>query len=243
MSNRLVEQTFYEILEVSPDATQQDIHTAYHRAKATYSPDSPALYSMFTREEARELMNLIEEAFSTLSNQSRRKDYDKQLIQQAGSHHSLPQANPARADDLPDFQPPEAGPPRAAPKMGRDVSAGPARMANPQKKESLPEGFGRTRFSVYEIDDTFEHEIKQRSQFDGTFLQKVRLYKHVNLDQMSEETRISRTYLSAVETNDYDALPAPVFVRGFIVQFARILGLDEKLVADSYMSILRNAKG
>ncbi|MCB0385052.1 MAG: helix-turn-helix domain-containing protein, partial [Bdellovibrionales bacterium] len=189
--------------------------------------------------EARDLMNLIEEAFSTLSNQSRRKDYDKHLGQQA----EPVLASAEKEDPFPDFQPPESQPPKTSPAPSRDVSAGPARVAVQQKKGALPEGFGRTRFSVYEIDDAFEHEIKQRTQFDGTFLQKVRLYKHVNLDQMSEETRISRTYLGAVEANDYDALPAPVFVRGFIVQFARILGLNEKLVADSYMSILRSAKG
>lgn len=232
MSNRLSEQTLYEILEVSPNATQQDIHAAYQKAKITYSPDSPALYSMFTREEARELMNLIEEAFSVLSNQSRRRDYDKQL-----THGSSQATDPRMSPDLPDFQAPDTNP-----VANSQPLAAMARPVKTNKKEPLPEGFGKTRFSVYEIDKDFEAEILSNTKFDGTYLQKVRLYKHVNLDQMSEETRISRTYLSAIEANDYDALPAPVFVRGFIVQFARILGLNDKQVADSYMTIYRNAK-
>jgi len=30
-------------------------------------------------------------------------------------------------------------------------------------------------------------------------------------------------------------LPAPVFVRGYVVQLARLYGLNERIVADSYM--------
>ena len=198
MKNRLCEQSFYEILEVSPDATQQDIYVAYQKAKTTYAPNSRALYSMFTQEEAHQLTSLIEEAFTVLSDQSRRHDYDKQLIQ----------VHPEKT----------------------------------KKKEPLPDGFGKTRFSVYKLEQAFEDEIAATTIFDGTFLQKVRLYKNVSLDKISEETRISRTYLRAVESNDYDALPAAVFVRGFIVQFARILGLNEKKVTDSYMITYRNAK-
>ncbi|MCC7404758.1 MAG: helix-turn-helix domain-containing protein [Bdellovibrionales bacterium] len=242
MSQRLYEQTFYEILEVAPNATQQDIYAAYHRAKATYSPDSPALYSMFTREEARELMNLIEEAFSTLCDQSRRREYDMLLIQRHQGFH--PESLAASAQPgLPDFKLPDGHdhPDKAHRKVV--PSASPVKPPAPAKKESLPEGFARTRMSVYEVDPAMEAEIQQQTLFDGPFLLKVRQYKKVNLDQLSEGTKISRPYITALESNDYDALPAPVFVRGFVVQLAKVYALNEKLVADSYMSLLRKAKG
>lgn len=60
---------------------------------------------------------------------------------------------------------------------------------------------------------------------------------------MSEATRISRTYLMAVEGNDYKSLPAAVFVRGFVVQMARVLGLDENKVASSYMKMFKAGGG
>ncbi|MBK7845204.1 MAG: helix-turn-helix domain-containing protein [Bdellovibrionales bacterium] len=253
MNHRLADQTYYEILEVASDATQQQIHAAYHRARNTYSPESPALYSMFTREEARDLMTLIEEAFSTLSNQAKRKDYDRQLIRQT-TQKDQTQFGPANAsEELPDFQVPEQGP-----KVGSAplASVGIANTADIEqiavnqksfqpskpKADRVPEGFGKTRFSAYQIDPNFENEINQTRTFDGTFLQKVRIYKQVNLDQLSQETRISRTYLSALESNNFKSLPAPVFTRGFVVQVAKILGLNEKLVADSYMSLYRNEK-
>jgi curved DNA-binding protein CbpA len=265
MNHRLADQTYYEILEVASDATQQQIHAAYHRARNTYSPESPALYSMFTREEARDLMNLIEEAFSTLSNQTKRKDYDRQLIRQT-TQKDQTQFGPAKtSDELPDFHVPEqALKVGSGSALGSGANVGTATVASvgitnataieptavnqknfqpsKPKADRVPEGFGKTRFSAYQIDPNFENEINQTRTFDGTFLQKVRIYKQVNLDQLSQETRISRTYLSALESNNFKSLPAPVFTRGFVVQVAKILGLNEKLVADSYMSLYRNEK-
>ena len=70
---------YYEILEVSPEAPSHEIHRAYQRARETYSQDNPALYSMFSAEEARELLRMIEEAFAVLSNASLRRSYDESL--------------------------------------------------------------------------------------------------------------------------------------------------------------------
>ncbi|HVK62501.1 MAG TPA: helix-turn-helix transcriptional regulator, partial [Bdellovibrionales bacterium] len=67
--------------------------------------------------------------------------------------------------------------------------------------------------------------------------------KNVSLERMSEVTRISKTYLSAVESNDYKNLPAAVFVRGFIVQVARALGLEDQKVANSYMKLFKAGGG
>ena len=57
---------YYEILEVTPDAAATEIHKAYQRARQTYSQDNPALYSMFSPDEARELLRLIDEAYNCL---------------------------------------------------------------------------------------------------------------------------------------------------------------------------------
>src|SRR5258708_36447154 len=79
MSDRYEGQTYYELLEVTPQAGSSEIYNAYQRARSTYSPTSPALYSMFTPQEAQELMSLIEEAYQTLSHQARRREYDQKL--------------------------------------------------------------------------------------------------------------------------------------------------------------------
>ena len=197
------QQTYYEILEVSAEAPHHEIVAAYERAKVTYSPDSPSLYTMFSEEEAAELRKLIEEAFVTLSNQAKRKEYDLQL-QKKGSPDSTPST---------------------------------ASILKPVVEAAVtPAGFTKSRFSVYETNPSFENEISQLKEFDGETLKKIRLYKNISIEQMSKETRISRSYLIALEANDYENLPAPVFARGFVVQVARLLNLNDQLVAQTYMS-------
>jgi len=46
------------------------------------------------------------------------------------------------------------------------------------------------------------------------------------LEQVSASTRIPRDKLMAIEGNDPSAFAAPVYLRGFVRQFARHLGLD-----------------
>lgn len=79
MAERSGNQTYYELLEIPQSAGPMDIYNAYQRARKTYSPSSPALYSMFSPEEASQLMSLIEEAYQTLSHQGRRKEYDQKI--------------------------------------------------------------------------------------------------------------------------------------------------------------------
>jgi curved DNA-binding protein CbpA len=205
-------QSFYEVLEVAPGAAQHEIHQAYERAKMTYSPESPALYTMFTENEARELLRLIEEAYSVLGNQLTRQRYDQSLVPLARPH-------------LPDLEVQTAV----------SESAGAPVVAEAPR---IPEGFARTRFGVYEVDLQFEEQIKNQTEFDGAFLKKVRQYKGVNLDQLSTETRIGKAYLASLEAGDADGLPALVFVRGFVVQVARALGLNDQRAANSYMQKL-----
>ena len=241
MSSLHSDQTYYELLEVPSSAGPTEIYQAYQRAKSTYSPSSPALYTMFTAEEANQLMGLIEEAYQTLSSKTRRRDYDIQI------GLSKAPATPAKtsttaATEAPVRQPamaPMPAMPAAAPK-GEEMWVGQVRIH--KEKEDLPKGFARTRFSVYEIKPEIEEEIKTVQECDGQFLQKMRLYKGVTLDQLSEEIKVGKTLLVALEANDVDGLPIAVFTRGFVIQFAKVLNLNEKQISDAYMKYFKAKK-
>lgn len=100
------------------------------------------------------------------------------------------------------------------------------------------------RFKMsFEIDEDFEKEIKAQTRWDGDFLKKVREYKKVTVETMSEVTKITAFYIKALEAMEIKNLPATVFVRGYIIQICRVLHLDEKTVADSYMKIFRENLG
>lgn len=75
------EQTYYEILEVSPTATLKEIQRAYERAKETFHSDSLAVYSLFSEKEIGAIQASIEEAYRVLTDETLRKKYDQSSIQ------------------------------------------------------------------------------------------------------------------------------------------------------------------
>lgn len=227
-------QTYYEILEVKPSAGSTEIYNAYQRARTTYSSSSPALYSMFSPEEAKQLLGLIEEAYQTLSHQARRKEYDVKL--------GLSQpTTPLRSTR---HEPPTQYSAQEARKKVEDAWVGIVKVGGGghRKVETLPQGFGKTKFSVYEIKPEVEQEIDAIQECDGAFLQRIRVYKGVSLEQMAEEIRITKTSLSALENNHLDTMPVAVFTRGFVINIARVLGLNEKKISDAYMKFFRPKK-
>ena len=98
----------------------------------------------------------------------------------------------------------------------------------------------KSRFALeYRADQAFENEIQNATNFTGEYLQKIRNYKNVSIDRMSEMTKISRTYIKALEAEDYKNLPAPVYIRGFVFQYAKSLKLNSEQVASSYMQNMK----
>ncbi len=71
------EQTYYEILEVSPGATAKQIQRAYEHAKETFHADSLAVYSLFSEQEIEEIQLAIEEAYRVLMDEAVRKSDDQ----------------------------------------------------------------------------------------------------------------------------------------------------------------------
>ncbi len=200
-----IQFNYYDILEVSPHSEQHEVTSAYERAKSTYSGSNPAIYTIFSESEARELLKLIEEAYSVLGNKTLRTIYDEK-IGQSGVHR----------EDL-SFKNLQA------------ISKAPV-VDFPRKSH--------VKIDFVE-DPDFEKQIKEQTLWGGDFLKKVREYKKIPLERMSEVTKISAYYINAVENMDSKNLPAVVFVRGYVAQIAKVLGLNEKTICESYMKLYK----
>ena len=85
--------------------------------------------------------------------------------------------------------------------------------------------------------------IAERFGLDGRFLHAVRELRKRTLDALVDETRISMRYLHAIESNDFDALPAETFVRGFVKELARALEIHEVDVVEGYLALYRQHRG
>ena len=82
-------------------------------------------------------------------------------------------------------------------------------------------------------------EVTPDTEFSGALLRRLRESAGADLQALAEITKVRRHYLEAVEEHDFDALPAAVYVRGFVTEYARALGLDPQRVAQSYMALYR----
>jgi curved DNA-binding protein CbpA len=77
--------------------------------------------------------------------------------------------------------------------------------------------------------------------FDGDVLRRIRVSLGIELEEIVATTKINELHLRAIEGNRYDALPPPVYLRGFLRQIAKCLSLDPTAVADSYTAHMRES--
>ena len=68
----------------------------------------------------------------------------------------------------------------------------------------------------------------------GEELRREREIRGISLKEISDATKISKRFLEAIERNDHKTLPAPVFTRGFVREYARYLGLNSEDIVNRY---------
>src|SRR5437773_4985050 len=68
----------------------------------------------------------------------------------------------------------------------------------------------------------------------GDELRREREIRGISLKEISDSTKISKRFLEAIERNDHKTLPAPVFTRGFVREYARYLGLSAEEIVNRY---------
>ncbi len=216
-------KNYYEVLEVPMDAGADDIHKGYIRAKNAYSHDSLALYSLMTKEECLQVLELIEEAYSILSEPGKRRLYDEARgINQNLNYKSSAPSKPHDPESLHDL--------RNAPKT--------------TEPNNMTKIVAKKRFDlVYTPDDEMEKRIEAATEFSGEFLREIREYKGVDIVRMADMTKVSKTYLRYIEENAYDKLPALAYTRGFVYQYAKCLKLSPDLVANAYLFEMKKSRG
>tara|TARA_R110001583_G_scaffold184037_1_gene342993 strand:+ start:56394 stop:57293 length:900 start_codon:yes stop_codon:yes gene_type:complete len=64
----------------------------------------------------------------------------------------------------------------------------------------------------------------------GTMLRKAREVRGESLEEVAQALKLSMRQLVAIESGHYEILPGPAFVRGFVRNYARHLGLDPEVV-------------
>ena len=76
----------------------------------------------------------------------------------------------------------------------------------------------------------------------GADLRKIREARGMSLRHIAAITKIGLRFLEYVEEDRFALLPAAVYLRGFLQEYARLVGIDPRRAAEAYMSRLA-AKG
>lgn len=71
----------------------------------------------------------------------------------------------------------------------------------------------------------------------GQELKSARLKKGLDLTEIEEALKIRLRFLQALEKNEFDILPGPAYVKGFIRSYAKYVGLDPQALIEEYKAI------
>lgn len=72
----------------------------------------------------------------------------------------------------------------------------------------------------------------------GERLREERIRQGLSEDDVSARLRLSRSYLRALESDDYERLPQAAFVRGYIRNYARLLELPGEELIGEYQHLV-----
>jgi flagellar biosynthesis protein FlhG len=195
----------YELLEVPPTASFEDIRRANRRIRDIYGAESVAISGLYDPASLEAVHRRLDLAYTTLMDAAKRKEYDLELFPDGVP---MPVSAPA-------VEPQAAT--RPVPKVSEDSVVAVVRPPMP--------------------------ELSPRTEFSGPLLRQIREAIGVELREIAERSKIGMGYLAALEAEVFTKLPAPVYVRGFLSEYARILGLDAERVKQTYLDRYRAARG
>lgn len=196
----------HEILNLSPDAAPEDVERAYLHLTTIYSENSRAVYGALSDEERRWMVKRIQEAYESLMTRAGAVAETRQSTQEKGQPFTA-SGESGRLNG-----------PRAP---GQDAA---------KQRRGLDESSKHGS----------EREIKTESQLSakavtGAHLRNIRIAKGVSLDEISAATKVKKSYLEAIESDDPRRFPAPVFMKGFLKAYAKALGLNPDEISEKYL--------
>jgi curved DNA-binding protein CbpA len=241
------EQNYYELLEVKPHASSQELERSYKRARRFFSSSNVATYALFQPDELNLLRRRIEEAYRVLSDPERRQRYDSEMVDFRGQILSTP--------------PPPREPP---PEIKAEVPEAPAAIEDLKETDTVTEQVSLeseaeqanepAKPPVPEEKVTEESKpppqdlpppmpvITEGTEYTGDLLRQVREARQISLEKIADVTKIAIYYLRSLESESFEDLPAEVYVRGYLRQIAKLLGLDPAEVTTGYLQRLADQK-
>jgi len=207
---------YYEILKIPMGSSYFEIKRAYKDALSLYNEDSIVTYSLFSKEERDQIIEEIEDAFSTLTDDQKRAAYDQMLV------------DSGKADTLiPSKEKQYASPPLSP----THANVNEIQLYSRVKEKLLME-------NVKALSD----EILLKERLSGDDLKKLRNAVDVKIHEIQHITKISAYVLTAIEENRFEELPPDIYLRSFLRSYAKVLQINPQKIIDGYSKTISLAK-
>ena len=79
------------------------------------------------------------------------------------------------------------------------------------------------------------HETRQTGIGPGERLQAARIEQGLTLDDVADRMHLSLSIVKAIEDNNFEEITAPIFVKGYLRAYARIVSLNEDEMILQYL--------
>jgi len=76
------------------------------------------------------------------------------------------------------------------------------------------------------------------NSYGGSALRRAREAKNITLEAIAEHTKVSKRYLQAIENEDVENFPEAVYLKGYLRQYSREIGLDPDQVVQHYTPLI-----
>jgi len=205
-------ENYYDILKVDRKSTISEIVGAYHAQKNAFSRDSVATYSLFSSEEIKGVLDRLEEAYLTLSNIDKKREYDKWLDERSDTSEPPPVMTELERK-------------QNAQHLPRDTQNVFAPVTNIMNQSSP---------TPTTAPDNTPIQLSDEEELNGTRFREIREKRGLSIDDVCRITKIPTKFIRALETDDLKHLPARVYLQGFIKNMANLYKLDPQVVLKKY---------
>jgi flagellar biosynthesis protein FlhG len=207
----LPSDSHYELLDVLPTASFEDLRRANRRIRDIYAAESVVMSGLYDPASLEAVHRRLDVAYTTLMDAAKRKEYDRFLF----------------PDGVPmPVTPAESSAPRV---LVRPTSVHVSAVADGDpNRPPLP-------------------HLTSATEFTGPLLRQIRESMGVPLREIADRSKVGIAYLQAIEEELFHKLPAIVYVRGFVAEYARVIaagaGIEAPRIRESYLARYRAARG
>jgi transcriptional regulator with XRE-family HTH domain len=68
----------------------------------------------------------------------------------------------------------------------------------------------------------------------GPNLRRIRVQRHITLEEIARNTKVDKFLLEGLETNDFSRWPSGVYARSYVRQYAQAIGADPDSTVDEF---------